>query len=78
MEMSLNIVLRQTHRWVSFAFLITVGLATYAAISGQDQTSMLFYLPLPPLFLLMATGFYMFLRPYILRWRGGEAANQES
>jgi hypothetical protein len=71
-------LIRQTHRWVSFIFLLTVGVATYAAISGLDESSGLFYLPLPPLFLLMATGFYMFLRPYILRWRGGEAANQES
>ncbi|WP_196258514.1 hypothetical protein [Pelagibacterium limicola] len=68
--MNWNVIFRQTHRWVSFVFLITVGFATYAAISGQDQTSMLFYLPLPPLFLLMATGLYLFIRPYVARWLG--------
>jgi len=30
--------------------------------------------PLPPLFLLMFTGLYMFALPYVARWRSGSGA----
>ncbi len=68
--MNWNRIIRQTHRWLSIIFFVTVGVATYAAVTGQDESSGLFYLPLPPLFLLMATGLYLFLLPYVARWRG--------
>jgi hypothetical protein len=31
------------------------------------------FLPLPPLFLLMFTGLYLFALPYIVRWRQRKA-----
>jgi hypothetical protein len=36
------------------------------------------YSPLPPLFLLMFTGLYMFVRPYVARWRGARGAMEQS
>lgn len=61
--------IRQTHRWVSVIFIITVVAATFAAVTGQGEESMLYYLPLPPLFLQMLTGIYLFVLPYAVRWR---------
>ncbi len=60
---------RIIHRWVSALFIVTVLLATYAAASGQDQSSVLFYLPLLPLFILMASGLIMFVLHYATKWR---------
>ncbi|MCB9994619.1 MAG: hypothetical protein H6873_13305 [Hyphomicrobiaceae bacterium] len=67
--------IRQTHRWLSIIFIVCVLLASYAAATGQDTTSMLYYLPLPPLFILMASGLYLFFLPYVRnRRRGGSRA----
>lgn len=59
--------IRQLHRWLSIIFVAAVIAATFAAMSGQETDSVLYYLPLPPLFLLMASGLYMFVLPYIAR-----------
>lgn len=67
--------IRQAHRWISILFLAAVGAATYAAVTGQGEESLLYYLPLPPLFLLMASGLFMFVQPYIARWRGNGNAS---
>ncbi|WP_029042642.1 hypothetical protein [Cucumibacter marinus] len=58
------------HRWTSAVFVLTVIGGTYAAATGMDQSSMLYYLPLPPLFLLLATGLYMFVLHYANKLRG--------
>lgn len=63
-------LIRQTHRWLSVIFILCVLAATWAAISGQDAQSLLYYVPLPPLFILMASGLYLFFQPYVARWRG--------
>ena len=47
---------RLIHRWVSLAFLATVVLAVGGALGLPEW---LFYLPLAPLLLLMATGIYL-------------------
>jgi hypothetical protein len=33
------------------------------------------YSPLPPLFLLLFSGLYMFVLPYAAKWRGGQRAS---
>ena len=66
--------IRQSHRWLSIIFVATVIAATFAAMSGQEADSVLYYLPLPPLFLLMASGLYMFVLPYVVR--GHKASSQ--
>ncbi|MET8778352.1 hypothetical protein ABZV58_25395 [Nocardia sp. NPDC004654] len=56
---------RQLHRWTSIVFTTTVVLCFIAAALGLTESAVwLFYLPLPPLFLLMGTGLYMFALPY--------------
>ena len=47
------------------AIFVTLGV-------GQEPAQWVYYLPLPPLFLLMFSGLYMFFRPYF-RKRGGAA-----
>ncbi|MEV6560594.1 hypothetical protein AB0M22_33090 [Nocardia sp. NPDC051756] len=56
---------RQLHRLLSLIFTATVVLAFIGAAFGLTETAVwLFYLPLPPLFLLMGTGLYMYVQPY--------------
>jgi hypothetical protein len=66
--MNWNAFLRQSHRWLSLVFTLTV-IANFAAIFMGLAVEWLYYLPLPPLFLLMFTGLYMFFRPYFSRRR---------
>lgn len=70
--MNWNRLIRQSHRWISIVFMLTVCVATYAALTGRSEESVLYYLPLPPLFLLMASGLYLLVLPWITRKRGGE------
>jgi hypothetical protein len=63
---------RQTHRWVCIVFTLTV-LANFVAIGmgkGQPPPPWITYSPLLPLFLLLATGLYLFVLPYAVKWRG--------
>ena len=53
---------RQLHRGTSIVFTATVVFCFgVAALSGP---AWLYYLPLPPLFLLLGTGLYLFALPY--------------
>ena len=49
--------------------------ATWASFSGQGEESMLVYAPLPPLFLLMASGAYLFVLPWLPRSRRDETSD---
>jgi hypothetical protein len=64
-------LIRQTHRWTSIVFTSTVILnfVVMAMGAGQQPPPLVVYSPLPPLFLLMFTGLYMFALPYAIRWR---------
>ena len=69
--MNWNKWFRQTHRWVSVAFMATV-LVNLAVLGQNDATRMkVAYLPLLPLGFLMLTGMYLFALPYVTNWRGG-------
>ena len=64
--------IRQIHRWVSVVFVLTV-IANFVAIAqaaGGMPPPWITYSPLPPLFLLMFTGLYLFVLPYLARRRG--------
>lgn len=63
--------IRTTHRWVSVILIATVVGAALAAASGQPEVNVLYYLPLPPLFLQLLTGAYLFVLPYVSRSRRG-------
>lgn len=68
--------IRQGHRWLGLILVVTVIAASLAAAGGQDAGSWLYYLPLPPLFLLMFSGIYLFALPYVTKWRGGQRAGE--
>jgi len=59
---------RQFHRWLSIVFTLTVALNFVVMIWGQPPMWVTFA-PLPPLFILLATGLYLFAVPYIARRR---------
>jgi hypothetical protein len=71
--MNWNSWVRQTHRWLSIAFTLTV-IANFVVMALGTPPMWLVYSPLPPLFLLMFTGLYMFALPYLVRRREGAKA----
>jgi hypothetical protein len=66
--MNWNDWIRQTHRWLSIAFTLTV-IANFVARIWGEPPAWVTYSPLLPLFLLMFSGLYMFVLPYAARWR---------
>lgn len=62
--------IRQIHRWLSIVFTITV-IANFVALSQGEPPAWVTYSPLPPLFLLLFSGLYMFALPYATKWRRG-------
>ena len=60
---------RQTHRWVSIAFTI-VSAAIFIALGlGRAPAQWIYSLPLFPLGLLVISGPYMCILPYLARSR---------
>ncbi|AYG58356.1 hypothetical protein [Rhizobium jaguaris] len=55
--------IRQVHRWLSIIFTVTV-IANFVAMGVGTPPPWVVYSPLPPLFLLLFTGLYMFALPY--------------
>ena len=73
--MSWNYWIRQVHRWMSIVFTLTV-IANFAAIGmagGGMTPAYITYSPLPPLFVLLFSGLYMFALPYFGRRRTARA-----
>lgn len=66
----MNNTIRQVHRWLSIIFTLTV-IANFVAMALGEPQAWIVYSPLPPLFLLLFTGLYMFALPYAARWRAG-------
>lgn len=56
--------IRQTHRWLSIVFTLTV-VANFVTMAFGQPPAWVVYAPLPPLFLMLLTGLYMFPLPYI-------------
>jgi hypothetical protein len=73
--MNWNLWIRQTHRWLSIAFTVTV-IANFVQIArgGGNPPNWVTYSPLVPLALLFFSGSYLFLLPYLPRRRGERAA----
>ncbi|MFO0838774.1 MAG: hypothetical protein U1D55_09615 [Phycisphaerae bacterium] len=69
--MNLGKWVRQMHRWVSILFAVAVvaNIVGFTVGKGQPPPAWVVYSPLPPLFLLMLTGLYMFVAPYAGRLR---------
>ncbi len=70
--MNSNMWIRQAHRWLSILFTLAV-IANFAAMALGEPPPWVVYAPLPPLFLLLFTGLYMFALPYAAKWRGSKA-----
>ena len=70
-------LIRQTHRWVSIVFTLTVIANFVVIFLGSGVPPMwITYSPLPPLFVLLFSGLYMFVLPYAAKWRGGRAPQE--
>ncbi len=64
--------IRQAHRWLSIIFTATV-IANFATMALGTPPAWVVYSSLPPLFLLLFSGLYMFVLPYLA---GGRAAQR--
>ncbi len=70
--MNWNKWIRQGHRWLSILFTVTV-VANFVAMGLGEPPGWIVYSPLPPLFLLLFSGLYMFILPYATARRGRRA-----
>jgi hypothetical protein len=62
--------IRQIHRWTSIIFTATV-VANFVTVGFGEPPAWVVYSPLPPLFLQLFTGLYMFALPYAAKRRSG-------
>jgi len=67
--MNWNGFIRQFHRWTSMVFTATV-IANFAVMAWGQPPAWVVYSPLLPLFLLLLTGLYLFVLPYVVREHG--------
>ncbi|WP_439500959.1 hypothetical protein [Aminobacter ciceronei] len=59
----MNAVSRIIHRWTSLLFSLVVA-SIFVGMAVTTLPDWYYYLPLPPLFVLIPTGIYMFFAPY--------------
>ncbi|MGJ4854532.1 hypothetical protein AB4037_19995 [Labrys sp. KB_33_2] len=62
--MNINAWIRRTHRWLSIVFTLSV-IANFVAMALGEPPAFVVYAPLLPLFLLLFSGLYMFVLPYV-------------
>jgi len=62
-------LIRKSHRVISIIFTVTV-IANFVAMSQGEPPAWITYSPLPPLFLLLFSGLYLFALPYLSKQRG--------
>jgi predicted Na+-dependent transporter len=65
----MNHFIRQTHRWLSIFFTLAV-IASFVALSRPEPIVWVSYIPLLPLALLLLSGLYLFVLPYLSKRRG--------
>jgi hypothetical protein len=70
----MNSFVRQTHRWLSIIFTLTV-VANFVAMTQGPPPAWVTYSPLLPLALLLFSGLYLFVLPYAARWRKSRTGN---
>ena len=66
--MTWNKWVRQTHRWFSMAFTVSV-IVNIVAIAEKKYTAAVGLLAVLPLAFLFLTGFYLFVLPYAAKRR---------
>jgi hypothetical protein len=63
--MNMSHWIRQSHRWVSIVFTLTViANFVFRAMASGEPPPWLTYSPLPPLFIQLFSGLYLFALPY--------------
>ena len=72
-EVRVSKFIRQTHRWLSILFTATV-IANFVTMAFGAPPAWVVYSPLPPLFLMLLTGLYMFFLPYAVKSRSARRA----
>ena len=72
----MSIWIRQTHRWLSIAFTLTV-IANFVVRAFGEPPLWVTYSPLIPLFLLLFSGLYLFALPYVVGRGGGPRAGAQ-
>jgi hypothetical protein len=70
MNSASNHWIRQTHRWLSIVFTLTV-IVNFAVRTRGEPAAWITYSPLPPLALLLLSGLYLFALPYLPTGRNG-------
>jgi hypothetical protein len=60
----MNKWIRQIHRWVSVIFTLVV-IMNFVALGMQSEAQWVGFLAIPPLLVLLLTGAYLFLLPYL-------------
>ena len=68
--MNISLWVRQSHRWLSILFTLTV-IANFVTRAFGEPPLWVTYSPLLPLALLVFTGLYLFVLPHATRWRSG-------
>lgn len=68
--MNWNRWIRQTHRWLSIALTVAVIINGVAVAQGK-YTNKLGLMAVAVLALMWITGMYLFVLPYVARWRSG-------
>ena len=71
----MNNLIRQTHRWLSIVFTLTV-IANFVALTQGQPPAWVTYSPLPPLALLLFSGLYLFVLPYANQWRSARRTSR--
>jgi len=71
----MNNLIRQTHRWLSIAFTLTV-IANFVAMTQGQPPDWVTYSPLLPLALLLFSGLYLFVLPYAVKWRSARRTSR--
>jgi hypothetical protein len=66
--MNWNKLIRQTHRWLSIAFTLAVIANVIGMMMGKQEV-WVGLLALAPLILLLISGLYMFVLPYMSKLR---------
>jgi hypothetical protein len=68
-------LIRQSHRWLSIVFTLTV-IANFVALArgAGAPPPWITYAPLFPLALLLISGLYLFMLPYAANWRRGRTS----
>ena len=62
--------IRESHRWLSVAFTLAV-IINGIAVAQKRYTARLGLLAVFVLALQFLTGMYLFVLPYVAKWRGG-------